>query len=200
MTIAKRCERQRQPRERRNGSQHLKQRIERAHRPHAVADEHADRNADDRRERVAERDALEAREQMPEQSLVDAAVVVERIDDQFPGVAHHRRRRWQARARRGSRELPDAEQHRECDERRNDDLRSLDESRARSCCPATRRARVVGRHRALKRSGSRSLRSDSAVTVAHCCSFDLLECGAGSSSAAPHCCTVHTRLIARLAR
>ena len=44
------------------------------------------------RQRIAERDALQAGEQMPEQSLVDPAAVVERIDDQLPRIAHHLRR------------------------------------------------------------------------------------------------------------
>ena len=40
-------------------------------------------------ERIAEGDALQAGGQVPEQALVDAAAVEERIDDQLPGVVEH---------------------------------------------------------------------------------------------------------------
>ena len=68
----------------------------------------AERDADDRGERVAERDALQARREMPEQALVDAAVVEERIDDQLPGVVDDARRRRQRRAGLAAEQFPDA--------------------------------------------------------------------------------------------
>ena len=49
-------------------------------------------------ERVAERHALQRGEQVPEQSLVVAAVVVERIDDELPGVRDHLAGRRQGRS------------------------------------------------------------------------------------------------------
>ena len=49
--------------------------------------------------RVAERDALERREQVPEQSLVIAAVVVERLDDELVRIRQHLAGRRQCRVR-----------------------------------------------------------------------------------------------------
>ena len=74
---------------------------------------------DDRRERIAERHALQAREQVPEQALVEAAVVVERIDDQLPGIGDHLgRRRRQAVGRAA--EASQITMRRERDQRRTD--------------------------------------------------------------------------------
>jgi hypothetical protein len=81
LSVAERRQRQRQPRERRDRAQHLEDRIQCACRPLAAANEHAEPDAADRREEIAERNALQARVDMPEQTLVDAAAVVERVDD-----------------------------------------------------------------------------------------------------------------------
>ena len=49
LAVAERRERERQPGERRHGAQHLEDRIEPAHRPGRLADQRAERDADDRR-------------------------------------------------------------------------------------------------------------------------------------------------------
>ena len=48
----------------------LEERVEPAHRPDLLADERAQRDADDRGERIADPDPLEARREMPEQPLI----------------------------------------------------------------------------------------------------------------------------------
>ncbi|MGY3109399.1 hypothetical protein ACVWW7_006026 [Bradyrhizobium sp. LM6.9] len=113
LAVAERRERQRQPGQRRNRAQDLKQRIEPAHGPDRLADQDAERNAGDGGERIAERDALETGGEMPEQTLVDAAVVEERIEDQFLGVLEDFRRRRQRRAGAAADQLP--HQHQQCD-------------------------------------------------------------------------------------
>ena len=119
MAIAECCERQRQPGEWRNRAQYLEQRIERTHGPDAGTDQHADRHADQRRERVTDCHTLETGEQMPEQSFVDA-VVVERINDQRLRLLHHAYGRRQAGPWRRRRRLPDADNERKHEQRRND--------------------------------------------------------------------------------
>ena len=71
-------------------------------------DQHAEADADDHRQREAEGHALQAGEQVPEQALVDAAAVEERIEDQLPGVLHHLAGRRQGGARARAQHLPDA--------------------------------------------------------------------------------------------
>jgi hypothetical protein len=73
----------------RNRAQDLEERIERAHRPLAAADEHAERDAAGGREEIAEADAFQAREQVPEEALVVTAVVIQRIHDELPRVRDH---------------------------------------------------------------------------------------------------------------
>src|SRR5215510_8038019 len=65
--------------ERRHRAQHLEDRIEPAHRPDRLPDQGAERDAGHRGERIAKGDALQARRQVPEQPLVDATAVEERI-------------------------------------------------------------------------------------------------------------------------
>ena len=65
----------------------------------ALADQHAQRDADDRRELKPMATRLRTLGDLPEGALVDAAIVVERIDDELPGVGHHLGRRRQRRAR-----------------------------------------------------------------------------------------------------
>ena len=58
-------------------------------------------------QRVAEGDALQARRHVPEQALVDAAAIEERIDDQLPGVVEHLGWRRQRRAGLAAQQFPD---------------------------------------------------------------------------------------------
>ncbi len=104
--LAEARQRQRQPGERRHGAQDLEDRIEAAHRPGALADQHAQRHADHGGKAEADADAAEALGDLPEGTLVDAAIVVERIDNEIPGI---RPPPWSAAAARA----PGSE-HRSC--------------------------------------------------------------------------------------
>src|SRR6266550_8254275 len=123
--IAEARERQRQPGERRDGAQDLEDRVEAAHRPGALADQHAERDADHGRQAEADADAAQALGDLPEGALVDAAIVVERIDDEIPGVRHDLGGRRQPRAGLRAKELPYEQRHRDHDERRQDDLHGV---------------------------------------------------------------------------
>ncbi len=62
---------------------------------------------------------------MPEQALVDAAAIEERIEDQFLGVLEDPRWRRQGRAGPAADQFPEQHQQREHDQRRHDAHRGL---------------------------------------------------------------------------
>src|SRR5215471_18185679 len=64
--------------------QNLEDRIEPAHRPGALSDQHAERDADHRGQAEADGDPAEALGDLPEGPLVDAAIVEEGIGDEVP--------------------------------------------------------------------------------------------------------------------
>ena len=72
------------PGQRRNRAQHLEDRVEAAHGPVRLADQGADHDAHDGGQGEAEGDALDAGIDVPEQALVGAAIVVERVGDDVP--------------------------------------------------------------------------------------------------------------------
>ncbi len=111
MAVLEAGQRQRQPGQRRHRAQHLEQRIEAAHGPVRLADQHAQGDAGDHRQQVADRDPFEAGQQLPGQADVVAAVVVEGVDDQLPGLGDHLRRWRQRGVGAGAEHLPDHTQH-----------------------------------------------------------------------------------------
>ncbi len=111
MAVLKARQRQRQPGQWRHGAQHLEDRIEAAHGPIRLADQHAEADPGDHRQQIADRHPFEAGQQLPGQAHVIAAVVVERIDDQLPGFRDHLRRRWQRGIGTGAEHLPDHPEH-----------------------------------------------------------------------------------------
>ena len=77
-------------------------------------------------QRIAERDALQAGRQVPEQALVDAAAIEERIDDQLPGVREERATAAARSSRRAGRAAPrPASASAMHDERRHDAHRDV---------------------------------------------------------------------------
>ena len=84
--IAESGERQRQPGERRHGAQDLEHRVKAAHRPDRLADQRAERHADDRRQAEADGDALQRDQHAPGQADILRAVVEEGIDDEVVGL------------------------------------------------------------------------------------------------------------------
>ena len=81
--MLKHCERDGQPGERRHRAQHLKDRVEPAMRRQALADKHAKGDADNARGAVADGDARQGCQDMQPQTLVDAAMIEERIEDEI---------------------------------------------------------------------------------------------------------------------
>jgi len=125
LPVTKCRERQRQPRQRRNGAKHLEQRIKPTHRPYRLPDQSAERDTGDGRQRVTERNPLKAGGQMPEQTLVDAAVIEERIEDQLLGVLVDARGRRQRRTGTPADQLPKYHQQSEHDQGRHHARRGL---------------------------------------------------------------------------
>jgi hypothetical protein len=100
------------------GAQDLEQRVEPAHGPGRLPHQHAQADAHHHGQRIAIGNPRQAGQQLPGHAFVVAAVVIERVDDQLPGIADDLGRRWQRRALATAQQLPDQQQQGTDDHRR----------------------------------------------------------------------------------
>ncbi len=85
--VPERRKRNWQPGQRRHGAKHLEDGIEAAHGPDRLADNGAERDADDAREAVTDSDALQGGQNAPAKSDVLRPVIEKRIGDEILRLA-----------------------------------------------------------------------------------------------------------------
>ena len=119
LAVAEGGKRDRQPGQRRDGAQHLEDRVETAHGPNRLADDGAEHDADQAGEPIADGDALQRGQHAPAEADVLRTGDEERIDDEVARLAPDLGRRRQRGARLVAQHLPDEQDQREGDQRRD---------------------------------------------------------------------------------